>query len=112
MSWKLALATAAVTTAGLTFGLVYLERTAPLPEKPSIRLLVLTGQLPTGDLKTALEDYELAAMAAQERLDLAKAAHDKQAAWNRGARQVYGELQERIAEKQAGQWATARPQQP
>lgn len=110
MSWKLALATAAVTTVGFAFGLVYLERTAPLPEKPSIRLLVLTGQLPTADLKTALEDYELAAMAAQERLDLAKAAHQQQATWNNAVRRVYGELEERIADKQAGQWSTLQPQ--
>ena len=54
MFFKIVLPTAALTVAGLVFGLIQYERTAPLPDKPSIRLRALTGELPTRDLPGAL----------------------------------------------------------
>ena len=112
MSWKLTIGTALVAAAAFGFALVYAERTAPLPEKPSIRLLVFTGKLPTGDLAAVLAQEERAVQEAKERLALTEAAEAKHLAWNKAARQVYTQLEERIAEKQAGQWSTLRPQQP
>lgn len=112
MSWKLTIGTALVAAAAFGFALVYAERTAPLPEKPSIRLLVFTGKLPTGDLAAVLAQEERAVMEARERLALTETAQGKHLEWNKAAWQVYTELEERIAEKQAGQWSTLRPQQP
>ena len=111
MSWKLSFTTAVVSAVALLVGLVHLERTAPLAQKPSIRLRAFTGELPTADLPGVLEQHERDVLAARGRVEQAKTAEEMHTRWNGGIQKVYRDLQERISEKRSGQWSTVYPQQ-
>lgn len=95
------------TVAAFVYGLVHLEQTSPFAQKPSIALLVWTGALPAADLPRVLEkttkDLE-AAKATKAGIQAAITAH-------RQAGQAMSEhlqqLEGRITEKQAGQWASS-----
>lgn len=105
MFFKVAIPVAVLTASALVYGLVQMERTAPLSEKPSIRLRVWTGDLPSADLAKVLADTTAsveAAGAAHEKAVLAKAA---QAEVTQVGEELLQKLGERIAEKQASEWA-------
>ena len=107
MSMKVSLIAALATVAGITYGLVHLERAQPLAQKPSIALRVWTGDLPTADLDKALAEAEAQAAAltaSNQATQRAIAAHRK--AGEDMARQLQ-KLEERVAEKQASQWVGA-----
>lgn len=106
MFFKIALPTAALTVAGLVYGLIQYEQAAPIADKPSIRLRALTGDLPTRDLPGALA-------AAQAEIETAKAAHAqalvlKQQHAQAGAIELdlYRQLEQRITEKATTQWSS------
>lgn len=107
MSMKVSLIAAVATVAGTLYGLVYLERTQPLAEKPSIALRVWSGDLPTADLDKALAEAEAQAAAlraSNQAAQQAIAAHRK--AGEDMARHLQ-QLEERVALKQAGEWGGA-----
>ena len=106
MFFKIVLPTAALTVAGLIFGLIQYERTAPLADKPSIRLRALTGGLPTRDLHGALDaaHSEIEASKAVQAQALALKQRHEQA----GAIELnlYRQLEQRINEKATTQWSS------
>lgn len=106
MSWKIAMPTAVLTTAAIGTVLIHLERTAPLPEKPSIRLRVWTGDLPAADLAQVLanETAKVEALKA-ERATLAASLHARQELGETLAASV-GQLDARVQEKQTTEWAS------
>lgn len=93
----------------LTAGLIYLERTAPLAAKPSIRLRSMTGDLPAADLEALLRDEDRRLQAAQAdavQMQRAKAAQvDLGDKYQKALRQ----LDDRVNERQSAQWS-AQPQ--
>ena len=106
MFFKIVLPTAALTVAGLVFGLIQYERTAPLADKPSIRLRALTGELPTRDLPGALD-------AAQAEIEASKAVQAQALALKQKHEQagaieldLYRQLEQRINEKATTQWSS------
>lgn len=106
MFFKVAVPIAVLTAFFLIYGLIKMERTAPLSEKPSIRLRVWTGDLPNADLSKVLADTTAgieAAKVAREKAILAKAAH---AEVGQVGFELLQKLEVRIAEKQASEWAS------
>jgi hypothetical protein len=106
MFFKIALPTAALTVAGLIFGLIQYERTAPLADKPSIRLRALTGELPTRDLHGALDAAQAevtASQAAQAQAIALKKQHEQAGAIELD---LYRQLEQRISEKATTVWSS------
>lgn len=105
MSMTVSTLAALGTVAALVYGLVHLEKTSPFAEKPSIALRVWTGALPAADLPRVLEETTAqveAAKTAKARAEAAITAH--RLAGEDLTRQLQ-KLEERITEKQAGQWS-------
>lgn len=106
MFFKIALPTAALTVAGLVYGLIQYEQAAPLADKPSIRLRALTGDLPTRDLPGALAAAQAEIATAQEGYTRAlelKQKHEKAGAIELD---LYRQLEQRITEKATTQWSS------
>lgn len=108
MSLKLSLSTVVATIAACTFGLVHLERTAPLAGKPSVRLRVLTGDLPTADLEGLQARLDADLQEAKAQRDAMVEHRDRRLGWNAFLNQTAQKLQQRINDKQAEQWSAVR----
>ncbi len=105
MFFRVGIPVAVLTVSSSIYGLVRMERTAPLSEKPSIRLRVWTGDLPDGDLAKVLADTTASVetlKAAHQQAVEAKAAHAKV---GHVGEELLQKLEARIAEKQATDWA-------
>ncbi len=91
---------------GLIYWLVHAEQTAPLSEKPSIRLRVWTGDLPGSDLNQvlgAVSAQSEAVQAERSRIALDKAEH---VAVAKTTGELLRHLEGRVAEKQATEWSS------
>lgn len=107
MSVKLALPVAALTVLAMAFAVVHWERTAPLSDKPSIRLRVWSGELPTADLQAVRAQEEAKAQTLKAELARMQEAAQQQAQLGQALTASLQQLQERIEQKQSTQWVDA-----
>lgn len=99
MSWKVNVPTAIVTTAVIVAGLIQYERNAALRDKPSIRLRVWSGDLPSPDLQRVLEDTEARRQAEAARAEAMRKAEQVHRQMAPAFEESLKNLQDRIETK-------------
>ena len=99
MSWKVSIPTAIVTAAVIVAGPIQYERNAALSDKPSIRLRVWTGDLPSSDLQRVLEDTETQRQQEAARADAMQKAERLQRVMAPVIEEEMKKLQDRIETK-------------